>query len=227
MSRVFLIGATGGVGRILRKRLTTAGHQVSGLHRLESQADDLVADDVTPVSGDLMNTSSERLAEAMRGCDVVVFSAGAGGAGVDQTDGIDGRGARFATEAARLAGINRFLMVSAFPEAGRGKTVSPTFEHYMQVKKQADVMLAATPLDWVILRPGTLVNEPGSGKVRTGLAIPYGTVPREDVAAVLHGLIEQPQVKRVIIELTSGEQPVETAVGNMAAFSGESPQALV
>ncbi|WP_428944568.1 SDR family oxidoreductase [Pantoea sp. FN060301] len=220
MSRVFLIGATGGVGRQLRKRLVNAGHHVTGLHRQDLQADELVADGVTPVNGDLLNTSSERLAETMRGCDIVVFSAGAGGAGVDLTEGIDGRGARFATEAAMLAGISRFLLVSAFPEAGRGKTVSPTFEHYMQVKKQADVMLAATPLEWVILRPGTLVNEPGNGKVRMGLAIPYGTVPREDVAAVLHSLIEQPQVKRVIIELTSGEQAIGDAVGSMAAFSG-------
>ncbi|WP_158782305.1 SDR family oxidoreductase [Pantoea sp. BAV 3049] len=218
--RVFLIGATGGVGRRLRKRLVSAGHQVTGLHRRDSQKEELEADGVDPLNIDLMNTSSERLAEAMKGCDVVVFSAGAAGAGVDFTDGIDGRGARFAAEGARLAGVNRFLLVSAFPDAGRGKEPSPDFEHYMQVKKQADVMLTATELDWVILRPGTLANEAGSGKVRVGLAIPYGTVPREDVAAVLHSLIEQPEVKRVIIELTTGEQVVEEAVAGMAAFSG-------
>lgn len=217
---IFIIGATGGVGRRLRKRLVGAGHQVTGLHRRDSQKEALEADGVTPVNIDLMNTSSERLAAAMQGCDAVVFSAGAAGAGVDFTDGIDGRGARFAAEAARLAGIQRFLLVSAFPDAGRGKAPSPGFEHYMQVKKQADVMLAATSLDWVILRPGTLINEAGTGKVKAGLAIPYGSVPRDDVAAVLHALIEQPEVKRVIIELTAGEQPVGEAVATMAAFSG-------
>ena len=218
--QVFIIGATGGVGRRMRRRLVNAGHQVAGTHRRDSQKEQLETDGVTPVNIDLMNTSSERLAAAMQGSDVVVFSAGAGGAGVDLTDGIDGRGVRFAAEAARLAGINRFLLVSAFPDAGRGKAPSPGFEHYMQVKKQADVMLAATPLDWVILRPGTLVNEAGTGKVRTGLAIPYGTIPRDDVAAVLHALVEQPEVKRVIIELTAGDQDASEAVAAMAAFSG-------
>jgi uncharacterized protein YbjT (DUF2867 family) len=218
--QVFIIGATGGVGNRLRKSLVKAGHQVTGVYRSESQVDDLVADGVKPVNVDLMNTSGEKLAEVMKGCDAVVFSAGAAGAGIEQTDGIDGRGCKFAAEAARLAGIKRFLLVSAFPEAGRAKDISPTFEHYMQVKKQADVMLAATALDWVILRPGTLVNGSGSGKVRLGLAIPYGTVPRADVAAVLHSLIDHPEVNRVIIELTAGEQTVNDAVAEMAAYSG-------
>lgn len=218
--QVFIIGATGGVGSRLRKRLVKAGHQVTGIWRREGQEDELVADGVKPVNIDLMNTSSEKLAEAMQGCDAVVFSAGAAGAGIEATDGIDGRGCKFAAEAARLAGIKRFLLVSAFPEAGRAKKISPTFEHYMQVKKQADVMLASTALDWVILRPGTLVNDSGSGKVRLGLAIPYGSVPREDVAAVLHSLIEKPEVNRVILELTTGEQPAEEAVSDMARCSG-------
>lgn len=217
---VFIIGATGGVGSRLRKNLVNAGHQVVGVYRRDSQADELELDGVKPVQIDLMNTSSERLAEAMSGCDAVVFSAGAAGAGIEQTDGIDGRGAKFAAEAARLAGIKRFLLVSAFPEAGRAKHISPTFEHYMQVKKQADVMLVATDLDWVILRPGTLTNEAGTKKVRTGLAIPYGNVSRTDVAHVLHALIEHPEVKRVIIELTEGEQAIAEAVPAMANFSG-------
>ncbi|MBP2169071.1 uncharacterized protein YbjT (DUF2867 family) [Erwinia toletana] len=220
MSQVFIIGSTGGVGRRLRKQLTASGHQVTGLHRKPGQAEELQQDGVTPVQLDLLTTSNESLAAAMHGCDVVVFSAGAAGAGVELTDGIDGRGAQIAAEAARIAGVKRFLLVSAFPDAGRGKQLSPTFEHYMQVKRQADVMLAATDLDWVILRPGTLTNHEGSGRVHSGLAIAYGEIPRDDVAAVLHSLVEQPAVKRVIIELTRGEQPVSAAVQQMAAYSG-------
>lgn len=220
MSQIFIIGATGGVGRRLRKRLSESGHQVHGLHRKAEQAEELKADGVTPVQLDLLTTDSNGLAQAMQGSDVVIFSAGAAGAGVELTDGIDGRGAEIAAEAARIAGVKRFLLVSAFPDAGRGKQLSPTFEHYMKVKRQADVMLAATDLDWVILRPGTLVNEPGSGKVHAGLAIAYGNIPRDDVAAVLHSLVEKPEVKRVIIELTEGQQPVDEGVQQMAAYSG-------
>jgi len=114
--------------------------------------------------------------------------------------------------AAIEAGIRRFILVSAFPEAGRGRTVSDTFENYMAVKKRADVHLAETGLDWVIVRPGTLVDTAGTGKVRAGLAIPYGEIPRGDVAATLVEIIERPQVNRIIIELTGGDIPVDQAV---------------
>lgn len=132
------------------------------------------------------------------------------------TNAIDGDGLVLAVAAAMTAGIRRFVLVSAFPEAGRGKAVSETFENYMAVKKRADVHLAATALDWVILRPGTLLDTPGTGKVRAGLAIPYGGIPRADVAAALVEIIEHPEVNRIIIELTQGDTPVAQAVQQLA-----------
>src|SRR3546814_14041164 len=74
----------------------------------------------------------------------------------------------------------------------------------MAVKKFTDVHLSESDLDWVILRPGTLLDVPGTGKVRTGLAIPYGDVPRDDVGVTLLEIIEHPAVTRNIIELTEG-----------------------
>jgi uncharacterized protein YbjT (DUF2867 family) len=90
------------------------------------------------------------------------------------------------------------------------------FEHYMRVKRNADVYLAGTDLDWVIVRPGTLTNSPGSGHVRLGPAIPYGDVPRDDVAAVLAALVHAPEVTRQILELTIGDTAVAEAVGSLA-----------
>lgn len=49
-------------------------------------------------------------------------------------------------------------------------------------------------------------------KVRTGLAIPYGEVSRDDVAATLLAIIERPAVSRVIIELTQGDTPVGESI---------------
>ena len=62
-------------------------------------------------------------------------------------------------------------MVSVFMDAGRGREVSDTFENYMRVKRASDVHLAASGLDWTILRPGTLTDDPGTGRVRLGAAI--------------------------------------------------------
>ncbi|WP_425048794.1 NAD(P)-binding oxidoreductase [Pseudomonas aeruginosa] len=100
--------------------------------------------------------------------------------------------------------------------AGRGRHVSDTFENYMKVKKQADVYLAQSGLDWVILRPGTLVDTAGTGRITAGPAIPYGDVPRDDVAATLAELIDQPTINRAIIELTQGTAPVRDALAALA-----------
>ena len=212
MSTVFIVGAAGKVGRHLVKQLADKQHRVLALHRRAEQAAELSDLGATPVTGDLTATDVGTLAGQMRGSDVVVFTAGAGGAGVEVTNAIDGRGLELAVDAARQAGVRRFLLVSAFPEAGRNKGMGEGFENYMTVKKRADVYLAATDLDWVILRPGTLSDAPGTGRVTAGPAIAYGDVPRADVAATLVALVEQPSVARVIIELTEGDMPVDEAV---------------
>lgn len=148
---------------------------------------------------------------------VTVFSAGAGGrGGPEMTNAIDGRGLELAVDAAKEAGIRRFLLVSAFPDAARDEPRRDGFENYMRVKRLADVYLAESGLDWVILRPGLLSDAPGSGKVRLGPAIPYGVVPRDDVAATLVEIIENPRIGREIIELTEGSISVEEAVERLA-----------
>src|SRR3546814_11467844 len=108
----------------------------------------------------------------------------------------DGRGLELTVAAGQKAGIQRFLLVSAFPEASRGKKVSETFENYMAVKKLADVHVADTDLDRIIFRPGTLLDAPGTGKGRAGLVISYGDVTRDDGAESVVVVIAQLEVER-------------------------------
>lgn len=207
--KIFIIGGAGNIGTRLAAQLVAKGHQPLSMHRHPEQAEDLSRLGAKPIAGDLTELTSDALAGLMMGADAVIFTAGAGGKGGEQmTNAIDGHGLELAVEAAQKAGIKRFLLVSAFPEAGRGRTVSDTFENYMRVKKAADAHLAATDLDWVILRPGTLTNDEGTAMINAGLAIPYGNVPRDDVAATLVELVEHPEINRIIIELTEGSTPV-------------------
>ena len=156
--RVFQIGAAGGVGRPLAARLVAEGHVVSGMHRKPEQGDAVRATGARPVLGDLIGDAAETIAQRMAGHDAVVFSAGAHGTGLDLTTAIDGRGLEKAVAACEIAGIRRFLLVSVFMDAGRARDRSEGFEHYMAVKRSADVALAESALDWVILRPGTLTD---------------------------------------------------------------------
>lgn len=217
MSQVFIVGGAGKIGRRLSEQLSRNGHQALALYRNPEQTEELKSLGATPVPGSLLELDVDALAALMAGSDVVVFSAGAGGKGGPQmTNAIDGQGLELAVAAARKAGVPRFLLVSAFPEASRGKQVSETFENYMAVKKRADVHLAESDLDWVILRPGTLLDSAGTGKVRTGLAIPYGEVSRDDVAATLLEITLRPTISRVIIELTQGDTPIGESVQLLA-----------
>ncbi|KPW96129.1 Oxidoreductase ylbE [Pseudomonas syringae pv. castaneae] len=216
MSKVFVIGAAGKIGRRLVKNLADNGHEVLALHRKEEQSAAIKETGALPLLGNLSELDASRLASLMAGSDVVVFTAGAGGAGIELTNAIDGKGLETAVAAAVLAKANRFLLVSAFPEAARGTDTSAGFKNYMRVKKQADVYLASSELDWVILRPGTLVDSQGSVKVSAGLAIAYGEIPRDDVAAVLAALVERTGISRQIIELTQGATPIDLALSTLS-----------
>ena len=217
MHHIFLIGATGGVGHRLAPLLVKAGHKVSGLHRKPEQAEELKAQGVIPVHGDLMEMDADAMTEATRGADIVVFSAGAAGSGKERTSEIDGQGPVKLIEAARRNGIQRVYLVSAIPDAGRDQEPNPGFEHYMKVKKQADIALAQSGLDWVILRPGTLQHEDADGQVSLGPVVEYGNVKRGNVARVLAELIETPEISQKILELTDGNTEISAAVAHLAA----------
>ena len=208
MAKVFIIGAAGKVGSRVAKLLAAGGHTVLALHRKPEQADTLATAGATPVLGDLAALDADALAALIGVADTVVFTAGAGGAGIDVTNAIDGHGLETAVAAARRAEVSRFVLVSAFPDALRDGDRNEGFENYSRVKKLADAHLVASGLEYVILRPGTLTDDPGTGRVRADLAIPYGTVSRDDVAATLAAIVERPDLGRIIIELTKGDQPI-------------------
>ncbi|WP_330286522.1 NAD(P)H-binding protein [Streptomyces sp. NBC_00576] len=215
--KVFQIGAAGGVGRRLTRLLSARGDSVTGMHRGPAQGETVREAGGHPVIGDLIADSVDGLAQKMQGHDAVVFSAGAHGSGMDKTTLIDGKGLQKAADAAALAGVSRFVLVSVFPDALRGGGGGEGFEHYIKVKKTADVYLTRTALDWLIVRPGTLLDAPGSGRVTAGPAVEYGDVHRDDVAAFITAALHEPALNRVIVELTSGDTPVADAAAQLAA----------
>lgn len=214
--KVAIIGANGKVGTRLGQLLAQRGDEAVGFIRKEEQAKDLEELGMKTVLADLIETDAAEYASMLEGMDALVFTAGAGGAGTDLTQAIDGEGLRKMIAAAENAGIKRFLLVSAFPDAGRGKGMPESFEFYMKVKRQADVDLVKSSMDWTILRPGTLTDKPGKGQVELGLAIPYGEVSRDDVAAVLAELLNNRETSKLILELTEGQTPIRDAVASQS-----------
>ena len=211
--KVFIVGIAGKTGSRVAQLLVENGHTVSGLYRRHEQARALHAIGVIGVLGDIATISAKDLADAISERDYVVFTAGAGEQDGDSAiDLVDGDGVRKTIAAARLSRVSRLLLVSVFPEALRGQGAPKSFEHYMAVKKQADVDLAHTELDWVILRPSSLTDDAGTGEVSLSAAEIHSEISRDDVAATIAALADSPEVRRRVLELTAGSTSIGDAV---------------
>jgi len=127
MQAIFIVGSAGKLGLRLVKNLTSMRHVVNGLYRRDEQSSLLKDNSAMAIKGCLTGITVEQLAEKIAGNDVVVFTAGAGGAGIEVTNAVGGTGLELSVNAAILAGIRRFILVSVFPEAARNKGLSEGF----------------------------------------------------------------------------------------------------
>jgi uncharacterized protein YbjT (DUF2867 family) len=86
---------------------------------------------------------------------------------------------------------------------------------YYEAKAEADRRLEESGLDYTIVRPGGLTDDPGTGLVTVGTDIERGQVPRDDVAAVLLAVLETPGSVGKTFELVSGDTPIDEAVAKL------------
>ncbi|EHS54981.1 SDR family oxidoreductase [Paenibacillus sp. Aloe-11] len=209
---VLVIGANGKVGRHLVRLLgQNESHRVKAFIRNPDQTEALERLGAETVIADLEGTVSE-IAAAVKGSDAIVFTAGSGGkTGADKTLLIDLDGAVKAMEAAGQAGIRRFIMVSALHAENREQWPESIKPYYV-AKHYADRLLEASNLDYTILRPGGLTDEPGSGKVTTGNNLDSHSISREDVAGAVVAVLDEPQTYQRAIDLVSGSTPIAEAV---------------
>lgn len=211
--KVFIMGVTGRTGGRIAELLIARGHNVSGLYRRPAQAAALRTMGVQGVAGDIAKITERDLAKAIAGIDVLVFTAGAGDQDDESMiDAVDFGGVKKAVAALRAAGVSRLLLVSVFPEAAREKCFGEPFEHYMAAKKKADVEVVKSGLDWIILRPSTLTDDPGTGRVSLMPANFHTEITRDDLAATAVALLETPAITREILEATEGDEPIGRAV---------------
>lgn len=211
------IAIAGGHGQIalrLGKLLAARGDRVRGLIRNPDHADDLKAAGVEPVLCDLERSTPEEVAQALTGSTAVVFAAGAGpGSGDERKGTMDRGGAVVLIEAAKLANIDRYVIVSS--RGADANAQGDGFAAYLRAKGEADEALRASGLDWTIVRPGALTNDPGTGRVTT--ATGDGEIPRDDVAATLAAVLDTPSTIGRTFLLVSGETPIDEAVADLPA----------
>jgi uncharacterized protein YbjT (DUF2867 family) len=151
-------GGTGFVGSAIVEELLRRGESVAALGRDAEGIRRRFGDRVEARVADV--TKPETLGVAFRGIEVLINSVQFPGSPIEQPrkgwtfEDIDYRGTRNQVDAAKAAGVKRFVYVSgvgAAPDAGK---------HWFRFKWQAEQYLAQSGLEWVVVRP-TWVYGPG------------------------------------------------------------------
>ncbi|MCZ2828014.1 SDR family oxidoreductase [Modestobacter sp. VKM Ac-2986] len=216
--RVVIAGAHGQIARRLGRLLSGRGDTAVGVVRNPDHRADLEADGVEPVVLDLEQASVEEVTAVVSGADAVVFAAGGGpNSGIARKDTVDRGAAVLLARAAEAAGVRPYLLVSSMgvEQVAGGATpegVDEVFVAYLRAKLAAEEdVLSRSGLAPMVVRPGGLTDDPGTGRVRLEHLTEHGQVPRDDVAAVLLELLDHPK-DGLVVELLSGDTPVTEAV---------------
>ena len=211
--RVAIAGARGKIAMQLARALERRRDEVVGLIRDPGQADDIRANGAEPVVCDLEAAGIDELAEAISGADAVVFAAGAGpGSGAERKETMDYGGAVKLVAAAKKAGADRYVMVSAM-SADPEHEGDEVYDVYIRAKGRADAELESSGLDYTIVRPGKLTDDPPTGQVKLDESVKRGEVTRGDVADVLAAVLHAPGTAGKTLELTNaGRKSVDEAV---------------
>jgi uncharacterized protein YbjT (DUF2867 family) len=207
---VVVAGGHGKVGIRLLRLLAERGHRARGLIRNPEHVPDLAAAGAEAVLCDM--ETLEDLSGCVAGADTVVFAAGAGpGSGPERKRTVDYGSAVKLIEAAKKNGINRYVMVSALAVDRPDSWPEPMVPYY-EAKRDADEELMRSALDFSVVRPGSLTDDPGTGLVTVGTHIEGGAIPRDDVAAVVMAVLETPASMGKTFEVVAGDTPIEEAV---------------
>src|SRR5215211_254322 len=210
--RVAIAGGHGQIARRLANVLSQRGDEVVALIRNPDQADEVRQAGAKPVVVDLEHASEDDVAKAIADSDAVVFAAGAGpGSGPERKETVDYGGAVKLIAAVKQAGVGRYVIISSMG-ANPDAPGDDTFSVYLRAKGRADDAVRESGLDATVVRPGSLTNDAGTGRVRLAESVPRGRVPRDDVAAVLAVVLDSPNSIGKTVDLIGGDTPVAEAV---------------
>lgn len=211
---VTIIGGHGKVALRAARILSEAGADVYSVIRNPDHSDDIREAGANPVVADVEALDVDGLREVVKGSGAVVWSAGAGGGSPDRTYAVDRDAAIRSMDASVKEDVERYVMVSYDgASVDHGVPEDSSFFPYAEAKAAADAHLRESKLDWTILGPGMLTDEPG------GDSIAVGSDKRDDratsrdvVAAVVAAVLRRPDTVDRTIEFSDGTTPIGEAL---------------
>jgi uncharacterized protein YbjT (DUF2867 family) len=187
MNKIFLAGASRGVGRELAKQLVVVGYEVVALLRSDASEEALTAMGVKVVKGDALDAQAMVQAVAAHSPDAVISTIG----GLPESGGTraDFLGNKHLIDAAASAQTKRFILISSIGSGDSAQALPPNVLEVLgavlKEKAQAEDYLAKSGLDYTVIRPGGLLSESATGQeVLTADPTVAGSIPRAAVAAL-------------------------------------------
>jgi uncharacterized protein YbjT (DUF2867 family) len=218
--RVAIAGGHGKIALLIERMLSETGHEAVGIIRNPEQAPDLLLVGGIPLVIDLETASVETVAQDLDGIDAVVFAAGAGpGSGADRKLTIDRDGAILLADAAERRGIGRYVLISARAADSFDAESDDVFQVYLRAKAEADENIRGRNLDWTIIRPGSLTDDPPTGLIQLAEDTGPGSISRADVAAVVVQTVLNAHCIRHQFELISGTTEISDALSGYGAVA--------
>lgn len=213
--KVLVIGAHGNIGQKVIQLLVDSGHQVVAGVRKQTQFDDF-NDKVQPIQFDL-EALPNQLASLMVGIDAIIFTAGSGGkTGADKTMLVDLDGAVKSMQAAEIAGVKRFIIVSALYTDDRSKWQGDMRPYYAAKYYADQWLINQTNLDYTIIRPGRLTDDDATGNILLTVDKDVaGAISRQDVAQTVVDSLDAPQTKQKIFNIINGDTKINSAISEL------------
>lgn len=214
MSRIAIVGGHGNIARLLVPLLVADGHVPVSLVRNPDHVPELEQLGAETALLDIEASDESAFAEVFAGADAVVFAAGGGPDGkIERKKTVDLGGSLKSIAGATQAGVRRFVQISAIGvDDPLPDDTAEVWKAYVEAKRDADIALRASDLDWTIIRPGGLTDDPPTGHVTLAERVDRAEVPRADVAAVIAAVLNDPATSKKQWELISGPTPIPEAV---------------
>ena len=203
MEKILVAGATGTTGKkVINLLKDTDQYTPVAMVRNESQEKEFKNQGVETVWGDL----TKDVSNTTKGIHKVIFAAGSGGKDVHN---VDQEGAKRLIDASKKERIEKFVMLSSMgADNPQGE-----LKEYLQAKQNADQYLDISGLTFSIVRPGTLNNNEGLGKIKLQHKLnEQGEIPRWDVARTLVKSLDTNVAKNQAFEIVTGDTQIEEAV---------------
>lgn len=209
MENVLIAGANGTTGKLIVNLLRESQYfKPIAMVRKKDQMEQFENMGVRTILGDL----EEDLAHTMEDIDKVIFAAGSGGKKVVE---VDQEGAKRLIDVAKMAHVKKFVMLSSIGADQPEK--ANELQDYLRAKQKADEHLRHSGLNYTIVRPGSLKNTEGVGRIDLAKSLDKeGDISRQDVAQTLVRVLHDTTANATTFEILEGNTLIGEAVKSVS-----------